>query len=252
MDMKKTLLLVLAAFATHVLNAQNPAQDSAYSCGIIHGSYSYELPGGDLGNRFGANSAIGTGIGYKTTGNWLYGFNVHYFFSDNVKEDNIFRNIETPEAYVIDEGGTFAEIYLYERGWNLSAQIGKIFPLPGGNRNSGITVKAGVNFLQHKIRIENPGNNAPQVQGDYRRGYDRLTRGYGFSQFLGYTLLGRSKIYNFYGGFELTEAWTQGVRSYQFDLMGKEETRRLDMLYAIKIGWVIPFKKKSSQVFYYF
>lgn len=250
--MKRYLLLLLFLTAAGLLRAQLPQLDSAYSCGLIHASYSYELPGGDLGTRFGPNSAIGTGIGYKTTGNWLYGLNVHYFFSDNVKEDDIFRNIETPEAYIIDEGGTFAEIYLYERGWNLSAQAGKIFPLPGSNRNSGITVKCGVNFLQHKIRIENPGNNAPQVQGDYKRGYDRLTRGWGFSQFLGYTLLGRSRIYNFYGGIELTEAWTQSARSYQFDLMGKDETKRLDMLYAVKIGWVIPFKKKSSQVFYYF
>jgi len=250
--MKQLLLLLFAVVLYGNLQAQQKLPDSAFSCGIFHASYSYEIPGGDLADRFGPNSAVGGGFGYKTSKNWLYTINAHYLFSDNVNEDDIFRNIETSEAYLIDEGGTFAEIYLYERGWNMSVQFGKIFPIKGSNLNSGITVKGGVNFLRHKIRIENPGNNAPQVQGDYRLGYDRLTHGFGFSQFIGYTLMGRSKIYNFYGGFEITEAWTQAARDYQFDLMGKDNLKRLDLIYAVKVGWILPFKKRTTQMFYYY
>lgn len=250
--MQRPILLLMTMLAAFLATAQKTPQDSAFSCWLIHAGYSFEIPGGDLADRFGTNSAVGMGIGYKTNKNWLCSMNAQYLFSDNVKENDIFRNIETSEAYIIDAGGTFAEVYLYERGWNFSAQFGKIFSFTGVNANSGIMVKGGVNFLQHKIRIENPGNNTPQIKGDYKRGYDRLTNGFGFSQFIGYQFLGRSKIYNFYGGFEITETWTKSAREYQFDIMGKDDLKRLDILYSFKVGWLIPFKKRSAQTFYYY
>ena len=247
-----TLTLLLAVFTVFMAVAQKPPVDSAFSSGLLFTNYSYQFPGGDLADRFGPNSSIGIGSSYKSSKNWVFGGEVNYLFGSKVREDSIFRHMETSEGYMIDEGGTYAEVYLYERGWNLGAKVGKIIPLSPSDKNSGLMIAGGINFLQHKIRIENPGKTAPQIQGDYSRGYDRLTNGWGASEYIGYIFFSKRKIYNFYGGIELTQAWTRSQRAYDFDLRAKDTKTRLDLLFGLKVGWVLPYYKRSAQVFYYY
>lgn len=233
------------------LQCQN-LSDSTFSAGLILIDYSYDIPGGDLTSRFGANSDLGGGFLFKTRQNWLFGVKGGYLFGDRVKEDDLFRNIITSEDFVIDKGGTFADIYLYERGYYFSGNIGKIISFGRPNPNSGILFTLGGGYLRHKIRIENPDKTAPQVEGDYKKGYDRLTAGYCASQFLGYIFFSNKKIYNFYGGIECKEAWTSSLREYDFDNRAKDDRKRLDVLIGFKLGWVIPFYQKTTQAFYYY
>lgn len=44
----------------------------------------------------------------------------------------------------------------------------------------------GGGFLQHKIRIENRENVAPQILGDYAKGYDYLRNGPAGYLYVGY------------------------------------------------------------------
>jgi hypothetical protein len=252
MKQRFTLTFLCLLFMTMLASAQKPRSDSAFSSGLLFANYSYQFPGADLAKRFGANSSVGFGSAFKSSKNWIFGGEINYLFGSKVKEDSIFRNLETSEGFMIDEGGTYAEVYLSERGWNLSAKIGKIITFGTSDKNSGLLLSGGINFLQHKIRIENPGKTAPQVQGDYARGYDRLTNGWGLSESVGYIFFSQRKIYNFYGGLEFTQVWTHSQRAYDFDMRAKDSKTRLDLLFGIKVGWVVPFNKRSSQVFYYY
>ncbi|MCX6273102.1 MAG: hypothetical protein NTU44_18175 [Bacteroidetes bacterium] len=249
--LRSFFLLALFLSGNTVIRAQGLA-DSAFSAGLFFANYSFQFPGGDLVNRFGPNSDIGGGFLYKTSKNWLVGFQGSYLFGNDVKEDNIFRNISTTEGYLIDQVGTFAEVYLYERGFHLSANLGKVIPLGRPNPNSGLMLMAGAGYLQHKIRIENPNNGAAQVKGDYKKGYDRLTGGFCANQFVGYMFFSNSKIFNFYGGLEFKEAWTKSLREYDFDNRSRDTRQRLDLLWGFKIGWVLPFYRKTGTVFYYY
>ncbi len=242
---------VLSFFIAGQGFSQVNLKDSIISTSLIQATYSFQIPGNDLSERFLSDNAIGLGYLYKTRKNWFFGADGFFMFRDTIKETGILDSITTSDGNIIDGNGTFAEVHLYERGFHIGFEAGKLFPVWGPNQNSGIIVMGGMGLLQHKIRIENRDNTASQITGDYKKGYDRLTNGLALSQFIGYMYLGNSKLVSFYAGIEIIEAFTQNRRSYNFDLMGPDNTKRMDLLYTIKVGWIIPLYKRSPDAFYY-
>jgi hypothetical protein len=237
--------------SAYISPAQVNIKDSAISTSLISISYSYQFPGGDLSKRFLSNNAIGGSYLYKTKSNWLIGADGFFMFRDTIKETDILNSISTKDGNIIDGNGIYADVHLYERGFYCGVKGGKIFPVFGPNKNSGIVILCGAGLLQHKIRIENPDNTAPQIKGDYKKGYDRLTNGLAISEFIGYMFLGNSRLVSFYAGFEFTQASTQNRRSYNFDMMGPDKTKRSDLLSGLKIGWILPLYKRSPEKYYY-
>jgi len=107
-------------------------------------------------------------------------------------------------------------------------------------------------LLQHHIRIENKDNNAPQVLGDYKKGYDRLTNGFAAKTFIGYQYLDSKRRFNFYAGFEFYQAWTKNRREYNFDTMSRDNNLYHDYLYSFKAGWILPIYYRTPDKFYYY
>jgi hypothetical protein len=248
---KQSFALLLFLFSTYSFSQGN-IKDSLIRTSMFTASYSYQFPGGDLSKRFLSNNSIGGSFLYKTKHNWLIGAEGSFMFRDTIKETEILDSISTSDGAIIDGNGTYADIRLYERGFYTGIKGGKIFPVFGPNKNSGIVVMIGAGLLQHKIRIENTDNTAPQIKGNYKKGYDRLTNGFALSEFVGYMYLGNSRLVSFYAGFELMQAWTKNRRSYNFDLMGPDNTKRLDMLNGLRIGWIIPLYKRTPDKYYYY
>lgn len=244
-----SLLFFAACFAS---SAQVSVKDSSISTPLLAFSYGIHLPEGDLVKRFGPNSDIGFAYMHKTKKNWLYLAQVSYLFGKEVKETGLLDSIKDNNGFVIDQNGGYADVRLYERGWNVYAGGGKLFPVWGPNPNSGIFAIGGIGMLQHKIRIEDIGNQSPQLAGDYKKGYDRLTNGIAVNEFIGYMYLSNKRLVNFYAGIEFTQAFTQSRRSWDYDLMRKDVTRRTDLLMGVRAGWVLPLYKRSANKFYYF
>ena len=188
----------------------------------------------------------------KTKNNWLLAAEAGFIFGSDVKnKETILENISTSEGWVIDGNGTYAEIRMYERGFTGMAGVGKLFSGLGPNPNSGFMFMLKGGYLQHKIRIENPGNAAPQVAGAYKKGYDKLSDGPALNEFIGYMYLGNNRIASFFGGISCTQSWTRSRRIYDFHDMKKDDALHTDLLYELKIGWIIPFYKRASREFYY-
>jgi len=271
--MKKIIFLFLITFSFILKsNAQHHSKDSAISTSLITVNYAYQFPGNDLfkrflsivgfnisekfpGNdlskRFYSNSAIGSSYLYKTKSNWFMGADGFFMFRDKIKETGILDSISTSDGNVIDGNGIYADIRTVERGFYLGVKGGKLFPIFGTNKNSGIIVLLGGGFMQHKIRIENTGNTAAQLKGEYKKGYDRLTNGLAISEFIGYMYHGNSRFVNFFGGFEFVQAFTQNRRSFDYDLMAKNNTKRIDLLSGFKVGWIISLHKRQPEKFYF-
>jgi hypothetical protein len=250
--MKKLFFTVLAFLCfSGVTFSQVNIKDSIINTSLTALSYSYQFPAGDISKRFVSNSTIGGAYLYKTKKNWLIGADGFFMFRDTIKETGILDSINNSDGGIIDGNGIYADVRLYERGFYTGIKGGKLFPVWGPNKNSGIIVLIGAGLLQHKIRIENSGNSAPQISGDYRKGYDRLTNGFALSEFVGYMYLGNSRLVSFYAGFELVQAWTKNRRSYNFDLKGPDNTKRFDLLNGFRIGWIIPLYKQTPQKYYY-
>ena len=105
--------------------------------------------------------------------------------------------------------------------------------------------------MMHKIRIESLYDAVPQLEGDYRKGYDKLTTGFSSMQFIGYLYQANVRLLKFYAGFEFTQGFTQNVRNYNFDTGGPENDSRIDLQYGFKVGWILPISHRTKSEYYY-
>ena len=245
-----TLVLVCCGLT---IQAQVSAADSVVSAFIPHFSYSYQVPGGDVAERYGNNSTIGGGFKVKTKKNFIFSLDYNFIFGNDVKNvSSVLSMVETHDGFIIDGNGTYALYAVYERGHNMNFSFGKILPVLQVNPNSGLMIYGGVGYLLHRLKIDNQHRTAPQISDDYALGYDRLTGGVALNQFVGYFYMGNSRILNFYAGFEFHQAFTKSRRDYIFDLKKKDKNTYTDLFFGIKVGWMIPVYKRAPNKYYYY
>ncbi len=220
---------------------------------LVNLSYGLQMPGGDIKPRFGNNSNLGLGLEYITDEtNWIFGFEGYFIFGSNVKQD-VLSTLRTPEGFIIGNDRNYADIQLRERGIYTGALVGKIIPFSETRKRSGLRITLGAGLLQHKIRIQDdPNRSVPQLLGDYKKGYDRLTNGLAFNEFIGYQRLSENKRLNFYIGIEMTQGFTQNRRDFNFDTQARDDAKRLDLFFGIRAGWVLPFYfgQSADEIYY--
>ncbi|HNQ66851.1 MAG TPA: hypothetical protein PKN32_00610 [Bacteroidales bacterium] len=250
--MKKILLTGLfLVFFFAFIKAQ--IKDSSINLLKCEVNYSFHMPSGDMADRFGLSSTIGIGFENKFKSNWTLGVEFNYIFGGNIKDStSMLTGLMTESGYIINKYGEYGTFLLSERGFYGGAKIGKLIPVWGPNKNSGIIVNVGAGLLQHQIRIENKDNNTPPILGDYKKGYDRLSNGLCLREFIGYQYLDNKGLINFYFGIEFYQAWTKCRRDYNFDTMQRDDTERKDYLSGIRIGWILPLYRKAPNKYYYY
>ncbi|MBT8195585.1 MAG: hypothetical protein HKO56_00940 [Bacteroidia bacterium] len=249
----KNLLLtaLLISFICPSLLGQVSVKDSSISFPAFFISSSVQFPGGDLADRFGVSATIGGGAFYKMQSNWSIDGQYSFMFGNQIEEKDLLANISTSTGAIIGSDGRFADVRLFERGFQVSLTAGKLFPFKKPNPNSGLVLKAGPAFIQHKIKIDPVGNTVPQLSEEYQKGYDRLSNGFGFYEFIGYQYLGNKRRINFVTGIELMQMSTKNQRSYNFDLKAADTEVKNDILIGIKFSWIVPLYKRSPDTFYY-
>jgi len=253
MKIKILIPSFFSAFFVLTGYSQVSIKDSSIFTSVFYAAYSVQFPGGDLSERFGVNSSIGGGIMFKTKSNWIFGAEYNYIFGNNTKEGlSIIDNIMTSDGIVISGDGTPSVVALFERGHIGSVKFGKLFPVLSPNPNSGFFFTIGLGVLTHKVRIEVENQSAPQLKGDYKRGYDRLTAGFQLSQAIGYMYFGKRNVANFTISLEVYEGFSKGQRDYLFDTREPGNLSSFDLLLGPKIAWMIPFRKRGPQEFYYY
>ena len=253
--MQKSIFIIAILFfsITAKLTAQVNPGDSAVSAFIPNFTFTYQIPAGDMAAGFGSNANIGGGFFYKSKSNILLSVDFNYLFGNTIKnETEVLSMVLNSQGYITDGNGTYALYAVYERGYTLNARVGKILNLLSANPNSGIMIMGGIGYLSHFIKIDNQHQTAPQISGDYAKGYDHLRGGFSFNEFLGYYFMGDSRILNFYAGFEFYQGFTRSQRDYSFDMMKKDTKKYTDLFYGIKVGWMIPIYKRAPKTYYYY
>lgn len=238
-------ILFLLTLACWILVSRLPAQSAVLNQGdalLLTFSYGFQSPGGDLIDRFGNNSALGLGVEWITEeSNWIFGLQGQFLFGNNVNED-VLAPLRTDEGFLIGNDRRPADLQLRQRGWYVGGEVGKILSLSDVNPRLGIRVSLGAGVLQHKIRIqEDPERSVPQTLGDYEKGYDRLSNGIAFKQFIGYQQLSLNRRINVIAGVEIIEAFTQSRRDFNFDTRSADTEMRLDLLFGFRVGVILPF-----------
>lgn len=240
-------ILLTLCLITSLLKSQN---DTALTIPILGVHFGGQLPGGDLVHRYGFNMNAGSMLLVKHSSRWVFGLETNYLFGNRVKED-VLKQLTTPEGFVIDNEGYPADLRVTQRGFNLMAIGGYVFDWWSPNQNSGLMMTIGAGYLQHYINFYDAANKVAAVNGKYRHGYDRLTDGMALSQFIGYLYLSDNRLSNFYIGAEFYQAFTKSVRGFNFDT-GKPDTgKRLDLLFGIRAGWILPLYKRMAVGDYY-
>ena len=249
--MQKLLFSALAIIQFTTLFAQFQVRDSSLFDPHISLSYAYQLPGGDLAERFGNNHNIGFGFHIKSKTNWYYGIQATYMFGGKVMEPGLMQNLKTEDGYILDNQGQIAKVLVMERGFTTTADFGKLFNVMGPNPNSGLLTVFGLGILQHKIRIEHQQNEIAQLEDEYLKGYDRLTNGLALRQFVGYFHMSNYKLWNFFIGVEAVQGFTQGRRDFNFDTRTTDNVKRMDTLLGLRAGWTLHLYVRAPDKFYY-
>jgi hypothetical protein len=247
--MKKLIILFLLPLFNSVAGQQN-LKDSVIHTFMIAPSFAYQLPGGDLADRFGNNQNVGVSFSFKTSSNWIYGVEGFFIYGTDVLEPGLFTNISTHQGYVLSTNGVYGDVRTYERGFNINFKAGKLIPMWGPNPNTGLLFTLGAGFLEHNIRIETPNGDVPQLMGDYRKGYDRRTNGVALTEFLGYQFMSNNGKINFFGGFEFVQGFTKNRRTYNFEIMSADNSSRVDLLNGFRVGWIFNIYKRKPNDFY--
>lgn len=266
--MKNIICAVLLSFSflSYSIAQKDESAPEIIQCPIIGVSFGYVIPGGDLGDMFKPHFQVGGNFIFKTKTNWLFGVEGDFNFGDNNLKggvrDRILSDLYNSAGVIIgteniQQGEAFPEdvdagLIAYNRGFNVLLKGGKIFPLNKKNPNSGIFFVGGVGMTQNQIIYETVLSGATQIQGDYAKGYDRKTRGFLMTEFIGYWFMSNSSRYmNFYAGVEFGQNWSKSAREYQFDLKGKDTKKYFDQTYTIKLGWMIPLGSRKANEFYF-
>lgn len=234
-------------------DAQQSIKDSCISINLISAHFAVQFPDGDVSERFGTNSMVGAGFMHKTANNWMLGIEGGFLFGNNVKNENtILANIQTSTGDIVDMEGIYANYHFYERGYSILAKAGRVFSWGKPNKNSGIMAGIGGGYLQHKILIDHRDRTAPQITGDYLKGYDELKGGPALNAYVGLLHLGNQKIANFYAGIDYTVAFTEHYRPYSFSAMKYTSGKFTDSFISLKAYWFIPIYKRAPKEYYYY
>lgn len=243
-----TFLLVLLC---NLSFSQRDLKSKALFTPIFGLTYKANFTGKDLAKMWGFNNQVGAEVGFKLKNSLEFGIDGGFIFGKKFKDTLIFKDVYTSNNAILSNDGFPADVFFYMRGANINAHIGYVFNKLGHNPNSGLWVNAGVGFMGYKIRVETQDHVVPQLENDILWGYDHLTMGFTTKQFIGYLFQHDRKFVNFYLGVEFVQGYTHNVRNYNFDVKGPLPEDRLDLMYSIKFGWMIPIYKRHDQEFYY-
>ena len=242
----RTLIILCFSFAYFTSFAQNNKQ-SAITFG-----YAHQLPIGDLAERFGDNSSLGVSYFQEKDNNLFFGIEGGYLFSNNVKDSTIFDNITTSTGAIISADGTYANVNLMERGFDIHTFFGYAYH-PKENNLSGIYLSGGIGFLQHQIFIDTKNQSVPQLDEEYKKGYDRLTNGFSTKWEASYKYYDKNGKFQMYAGVNMTVAYTKNRRTYLFDKAEyTPNTGSWDNLLGINMGIIIPIHRKNEEEFHYY
>ena len=236
----------------------NTAKVTARNGFIINGNADFDIPAADMAKRFGPSFRLGPALLYKTSNNWLLGLKCDFILGNVIRQDSLMINIHdkisanTGNLYeFINNSGERIGVPVYERGYAIGVEVGKIIPFSDRYPDNGLILMSTFGFLQHKLDIYDKDKTVESLRGNYLKGYDRLTNGAFIEEYAGYVFFSNNRLINFTLGIDALFGFTKGRRDYLFDVMRPDAGNRLDILYGIRGGWFIPmFKRKSEDILF--
>ena len=214
--------------------------------------YGVQFPQADMADRYDLNMNLGGQFEVMINESlWHAGIKGLFLFGNRVDED-VLSNLKTKEGGIIGNDRALADISLRQRGMFIGVYAGKVFALNELQKSSGIKLSLGGGLMQHKVRLQDNTQSVNQIQDEYTAGYDRRTNGPAIYGFVGYQRLDKNKRLNFLIGVDYILGFTQNRRAYDFNAMMKDDRSRIDGLFGLRIGWILPitYGEDAGTIFY--
>ena len=237
------------------LCAQQSIRDSAIAFFMPAVVYGGIFPMQDLSQRFGYLNHIQAEVGYKFKSHFYVVLAGGGLVGDKVREAGLLQNYLSASLQqsgymgMFDENGKVFAPTIRAAGWSAQLRGGKILPIlriPGHNPNCGLFVEVGGGYLRHRISIDKArSDRAPILEGDYLKGVDRLTGGWGFTESIGYRYFSNRLLLNFFIAIEAGQFFTRSLRGWAYDTGQRDVRRRLDSWVSVRVGWMIPLYEKA-------
>lgn len=225
-------------------------RDSTVRAVVFAPGAGFYFPMADLRQRTGVFYGVGGSIFYKTSRNFYWEGEGAFFTGNRIREKDALMRLATDDGFIIAQDGGFADVRILFRGWHAEFSVGTLLVRWGPNPNCGLYLKAGAGWHGHKIRIEVQSNNVPALQGEYKKGYDRLRGGIGLVQEVGYIFFSNNKRITFRTGVAFHEAFTRSLRGFNYDSGTPDARNYSDIAFAIKLAWMIPTYIRPSEFYY--
>ncbi len=252
----RNLIIVLFLFVSYVAVAQKDITKETISTAMFQVTYAYQFPGADTKILYGNNSSIGASFMYKTNKNWFLAANGNFIFGDNINasREDILGIILDHNGELITGDGIYASYAMFERGYHIQARVGKIINVLAPNPNCGFFVSGGLGYLANRVRTEfsSYASPPPNLDEDYRYGYDRMRGGFAYSGEIGYMYFSNSRVLNFSVSLEFTQAHTKSLREWDFNLMGPDKNSYTDRYIGLRFAIYIPTYKRTPAEYYYY
>lgn len=245
----KVLSVTIAILFSIQLAAQEKDNPQYNTLGLSI-STAFNIPGGDLSDRFGTSTEVGIGLEYLMSKTKLiFSIEGDFIFGSTVKED-VLSSLRTTGGNILGNNGAYADVFLRQRGFHLGLMAEKL--LSKDSSLKGLRIGGGIGVLNHKIRIQDDTQSVSQLSGDYKKGYDRNSRGLAVKERIAYNFVNETGKINFSVGLELTQAFTKNTRGINFDTALADTQGRLDLIYALQFKWLLPLhsSKPAEEIFY--
>ncbi len=210
--------------------------------------YGAQTPVLDMKNRFGTSLRTTVVLAYQPSKKRSVWSAAGFFQFGALVKEHVFSNLLTPEGYLIGNDKNPAVIQLRQRAWFLGLGRGWRF-----NNKSVFLQRLNVDmyggFFQHKIRIQDdPSRVVPQISGEYRKGYDRLSNGPGALLNFSYNPTAKPLLTRFVVGIDLFASPTWNRRPVNFNTGVKDEAIFWVFQPGIHLGYHFPrvFKNPAS------
>lgn len=255
--MKKHTALIISLLIgmgfTNMIFSQANISDSSILLPNLKLGISAGFPSNDLKETFGTSAIINTKFDVKFKSQWFVGAQYNFLFGGSVKDSAMLDELITEGGGIINTNGEFGTFEMLQRGHHIGIHAGRLFSVLAPNPNSGFIASVGVGVFTYKINFNNISGDLIQLNGEYSKGYDRYTAGHSFTEFFGYQYFSNNRLLNFYAGVEFTQAFTRIRRGYQVDFEVNDPRfgSRMDNLFSIQFGWMLPLYKRPPKEFYY-
>jgi hypothetical protein len=248
--MKVFILKIILFFLTIILTQNGIAQNKyLFSNKItdLQFLYNYHIPSGKIAERFGNFSSVGAGAMLKSKNNWVLGYELNYLFGQKIKEETILNQLVTSGNYISNTDGFPANYSVNMRGISSFVRAGRLISVKKFNQNTGFLLLGGIGLLNHRINFQTQEGNAPPIDADYQKGYDRFSSGIAFNQFVGYIYHSQNRFVNLFLGIDFTQAFTYNRRGFNYDTQQFDKQRHLDVTTSFRFGWTIPIYMNTRE-----